>query len=140
MNSLFWERAHGGFTHLPIALNFAAAFFDALAFFCRRSSRRREFKALGYWLVIIGALGSFGAVFSGLILTKGVIGGTGAVLLHHYFVWPAFILIVGLATWRFLVGRDPSPRAFKVYLAMISIGCSLMGAAGFFGGEMLLGH
>jgi uncharacterized membrane protein len=140
MNSLLWERAHGGFTHLPIALNFAAAFFDALALFCRRSSRRREFKAIGYWLVIIGALGSFGAVFSGLVLTKGVIGGTGTVLLHHYFVWPAFTLIVGLATWRCLVGRDPSPRAFKMYLALMSIGCSLMGAAGFFGGEMLLGH
>jgi uncharacterized membrane protein len=140
VNSLFWERAHGGFTHLPIALNFAAAFFDALAFFCRRSSRRREFGAIGYWLVIIGALGSFGAVFSGLVLTKGVIGGTGAVLLHHYFVWPAFTLIVGLATWRFLVGRDPSPRGFTLYLGIMLLGCSLMGAAGFFGGEMLLGH
>jgi uncharacterized membrane protein len=140
MNSLFWERAHGGLTHLPIALNFAAAFFDALALFCRRSSRRREFKAIGYWLVIFGALGSFGAVLSGLVLSKGVAGGTGAVMWHHYFVWPAFILIVGVATWRFLVGRDPSRRAFKVYLAMILILCSLMGAAGFFGGEMLLGH
>jgi uncharacterized membrane protein len=49
-------------------------------------------------------------------------------------------LIVGLATWRFLVGKDPSRRAFKLYLAIILIGCSLMGAAGFFGGEMLLGH
>src|SRR5947208_11883717 len=45
MNSLFWERAHGGITHLPIALIFAAAFFDALAFFCRRSAKRTEFKA-----------------------------------------------------------------------------------------------
>ena len=140
MNSLFWERAHGGLTHLPIALNFAAAFFDALAFFCRRSSRRREFKAIGYWLVIIGALTSFGAVFSGLVLSKGVISGSGAVLLHHYFVWPAFTVIVGLGTWRFLVGRDPSRRAFKLYLAIVLIGCLLMGGAGFFGGEMLLGH
>ena len=55
MNSLFWERAHGGLTHLPIALIFAAAFFDALAFFCRRSPKRGEFRALGYWLVIVGA-------------------------------------------------------------------------------------
>jgi uncharacterized membrane protein len=61
-------------------------------------------------------------------------------LRHHYFVWPAFALIVGLATWRFLVGREPSRRAFILYLATMLIGCSLMGAAGFFGGEMLLGH
>src|SRR2546421_689963 len=108
MNSLFWERAHGGLTHLPIALIFAAAFFDALAFFCRHSPKRGEFKAIGYWLVIVGALGSFGAVFSGLVLSKGTIGGTGAVLRHHYFVWPAFTLIVGLATWRFLVCHECS--------------------------------
>jgi uncharacterized membrane protein len=138
MNSLFWERAHGGLTHLPIALIFAAAFFDALAFFCRRS--RDEFRAIGYWLVIGGALGSFGAVLSGLMLSKGVISGTGAVLLHHYLVWPAFTLIVGLATWRFLVGRNPSQRAFMLYLTTMLVGCSLIGAAGFFGGEMLLGH
>jgi uncharacterized membrane protein len=140
MNSLFWERAHGGLTHLPIGLIFAAAFFDALAFFCPRSLKWSEFKAIGYWLVIVGALGSFGAVFSGLLLSKGTIGGTGAVLWHHYFVWPAFGFIIGLATWRFLVGRDPSSRAFTLYLATILFGCSLMGAAGFFGGEMLLGH
>ena len=140
MNSLFWERAHGGLTHLPIALIFAAAFFDALAFFRHRSSKHAEFRAIGYWLVIGGALGSFGAVLSGLMLSKGVIGGTGAVLLHHYFVWPAFTLIVGLATWRFLVGRNPSRRAFTFYLTTMLAGCSLIGAAGFFGGEMLLGH
>jgi len=56
------------------------------------------------------------------------------------FAWPAFTLIVGLATWRFLVGRDPSRRAFTLYLATMLLGCSLIGAAGFFGGEMLLGH
>src|SRR5215475_1693044 len=140
MSSLFWERAHGGLTHLPIALIFGAAFFDGLAFFCRRSSKRSEFKAIGYWLVIVGALGSFGAIFSGLVLSKGAIGGTGAVLRHHLFVWPAFALIIGLATWRFLVGNNPSRRAFALYLATMIVASGLIGAAGFFGGEMLLGH
>jgi uncharacterized membrane protein len=140
MNSLFWERAHGGLTHLPIALIFAAALFDALGFFRRRSSKQGEFKAIGYWLVLFGALGSFGAAFSGLMLSKGTISGTGTILRHHYFVWPSFTLIVGLATWRFLVGRNPSRRAFTLYLATMLLACSLMGAAGFFGGEMLLGH
>jgi uncharacterized membrane protein len=140
MNSLFWERAHGGLTHLPIALIFAAAFFDALAFFYRHSPRRNEFKAIGYWLVIFGALGTFGAVFSGLALSKWTIGGTGTVLRHHLFVWPAFALIVGLATWRFLVGRDPSQRASALYLVTMVVGCAFVGAAGFFGGEILLGQ
>ncbi|PYK08811.1 MAG: hypothetical protein DME65_13350 [Verrucomicrobia bacterium] len=140
MNSLFWERAHGGLTHFPIALIFAAALFDALAFFRRPPRNQRSFKDVGYWLVILGALGSLGAVFSGLALSKWTIGGTGAVLRHHLFVWPAFALVVGLATWRFLVGDNPSRRAFGLYLATMIVSCAFIGAAGFFGGEMLLGH
>src|SRR5205809_7970138 len=110
MNSLFWERAHGGLTHLPIALIFAAAFFDALAFFCRRAGKRGEFKAIGYWLVIVGGLGSSGAVFSGLVLSKGTSGGTGGVLRHHYCGWAAFTLIVALAPWRRPAGRTAPER------------------------------
>jgi uncharacterized membrane protein len=140
MNSLFWERAHGSLTHLPIAFIFAAALFDALAFIRPHSAMGGEFKAIGYWLVILGAVGCFGAVLSGLVLAKGIIGGTGTVLRHHYFVWPAFTVIVGLATWRFLVGRNSSRRGSTLYLAVMLVACSLIGAAGFFGGEMLLGH
>ena len=90
MNSLFWSRAHGGATHFPIALILGATLFDLLAFFSPRSAKRREFNAIGYWLVILGALGSFGAVFTGLALSKWTVGGTGLILRHHLFVWPAF--------------------------------------------------
>jgi uncharacterized membrane protein len=140
MNSLFWSRAHGGATHFPIALILGAALFDLLAFFLPRSTRRRDFSAIGYWLVILGALGSFGAVFTGLALTHWTIAGTGLILRHHLFVWPAFALIVGAATWRFVVGKQPSRRGFALYLCAMVLACTLIGAAGFFGGELLLGQ
>jgi uncharacterized membrane protein len=140
MNSLFWSRAHGGATHLPIALILGATLFDLLAFFSPRSATRREFNAIGYWLVILGALGSFGAVFTGLALSKWTIGGTGLILRHHLFVWPAFTAIVGAGTWRLLVGRQPSRRGFAIYLCAMSVACVLIGGAGFFGGELLLGR
>ena len=140
MNSLFWSRLHGGATHFPIALVFGAALFDILSFVYRGSRRRRDFGVIGFWLVILGALGSFGAVFSGLALSKWQIGGTGQLLRHHLFVWPAFALIVGLATWRTLVGYHPTRRAFGVYLGTLLISCAVIGAAGFFGGELLLGQ
>jgi uncharacterized membrane protein len=140
MDSLFWSRAHGGATHFPIALILGAALFDLLAFFLPRSPKRRDFSAIGYWLVILGALGSFGAVFTGLALTHGTIAGTGLILRHHLFVWPAFALIVGAATWRFVVGKQPSRRGFAIYLCAMVLACTLIGAAGFFGGELLLGQ
>lgn len=140
MNSLFWSRLHGGATHFPIALIIGAALFDSLSLVWRGSGRRRDFAVLGYWLVTLGALGSLAAVFSGLALSKWEIGGTGALLRHHLFVWPAFTLIVGLATWRTLVGYWPSRIAFRIYLGTILLCCAVIGAAGFFGGELLLGQ
>ncbi|MFL6515229.1 MAG: DUF2231 domain-containing protein [Chthoniobacterales bacterium] len=140
MNAIFWSRLHGGATHFPIALIFAAALFDALGFFLRGSHRQHQFKVLGYWLAILGALSSFGAVFSGLALSKWMVGGSGLVFRHHLFVWPAFAIIVALGTWRGLVGPRTSRRAFALYLTSMVIGCALISVAGFFGGEMLLGR
>lgn len=140
MNSLFWSRLHGGVTHFPIALIFGAAFFDALTFVRPGSARQGEFAIIGYWLVILGALGSLAAVLSGLALSKWMIGGSGLVLRHHLFVWPAFALMIGLATWRFLVGPSPSRRGLAAYFVSTAVACVCIGVAGFFGGEMLLGQ
>src|SRR6266850_3851302 len=112
MNSLFWERAHGGLTHFPIALIFVATLFDILSFFRNRWTRGRDFNAVGYWLVILAGIGAVGAVTSGLALSKWKILGTGLVRLHHLFVWPAFILILALVGWRVAVRNKFSRRAF----------------------------
>ena len=141
MNSLFWSRLHGGMTHFPIALILAAFLFDALSFLLHHPSpKQRDFSVTGYWLTVLGALGSLAAVFSGLALSKWKIGGTGLLLRHHLFVWPAFALIIGLATWRFLIRNQPTPRGFAIYLSVMAIACGLIGTAGFFGGEILLGR
>lgn len=140
MNSLFWSQLHGGATHFPIALLFGSALFDTLGFFLRESPRKHDLITTGYWLVILAALSSFAAVFSGLAASAWRIGGTRLVLRHHLFVWPAFALIVTLATWRLLVGNSPPRGAFAVYLSGIVVACGLVGVAGFLGGEILLGR
>jgi mono/diheme cytochrome c family protein len=140
MNSLFWERAHGGLTHFPIALIFAATFFDALAFFRRESAKREQFNAIGYSLTILAAAGAVGAVLSGLALSKWKFGGAGLVLRHHLFVWPAFVLILILVAWRVVASNRLSQRASAFYLALTFVACAFIGAAGFVGGEMLLGQ
>jgi len=140
LSPLFWSRIHGGTTHFPIALIFSAAVFESLGFFLRESPKGRDLSATGYRLVILAAVSSFAAVFTGLALSEWKIGGTGFLLRHHLFVWPAFALIVALATWRSLVGNSPTRNAFAMYLSGIVIACALIGAAGFFGGEILLSH
>ena len=140
MNSILWARLHGGATHFPVAFIFGAALFDAIGFFLRDSSKRRSFQTTGYWLLILTGLSSFGAVFSGLVLSKWNTGGTTLLSQHHLFVWPAFALIIGLTSWRVAVVDNPSRRAFALYLAVLAITCALFGAAGWSGGEILIGQ
>ena len=138
MDSIFWSRVHGGVTHFPVALIFCATFFETIGFLF--SSRLRDFRASGYWLLVFSGISSFGAVVSGLTLSKWVISGKGLLFQHHLFVWPAFALIVGLTSWRVMVGQSPSRRAFAIYLSLLAAACALIGAAGLSGGELLLGQ
>jgi uncharacterized membrane protein len=133
-----WPMMHGASTHFPIALTMAGAFTDGLALAIRDPDRRRDLHGAGYWMVLIGGLGAIPAVISGLLLTKGDMWGQGALLWHHIFVWPAFAFLIGLATWRAWVGPILSPRALIIYLITIVVTAGLMGAAGYWGGELLL--
>jgi uncharacterized membrane protein len=58
--------------------------------------------------------------------------------MHHLFVWPAFGLLVALATWRACHGPVAPRRTFAAYLAMVGVTAALMTAAGYWGGEMMI--
>ena len=130
---------HGASVHFPIALAMAAALFDGVGWILPQSSpRKAEFHAAGYFTIILGALGTFPAVLSGLFMTKGDVMGHGALLFHHLFVWPAFATLVGLGVWRVLVGKEASPRGFGIYLIVQLLTAGLMAGAGYWGGELIL--
>ena len=134
-----WPKLHGASVHFPVALAMAAALFEGLGFFWPKSSpRKAQFHAAGYFTIILGALGTFPAVLSGLFMTKGEVLGHDALLFHHLFVWPAFTLLVGLGVWRAVVGERASPRNFTLYLVALFLTAGLMAGAGYWGGELLL--
>jgi uncharacterized membrane protein len=141
MNSSLWVKMHGGTTHFPIALIMASALFDLASASVpdnRDKSRRAGFRAAGFYTLTLGALGSFGAVLSGLVLSHGQVWGRGNLGRHHAFLWPAFGLLIGLAVWRWVVRNHASQRAFRFYLCVAMVAAGLMGAAGYWGGELLL--
>lgn len=134
-----WPKIHGASTHFPVALTMAALLFEGLASILPDTSPRKPgLRAAGYYAVILGALGTFPAVLSGLFMTKGETLGHDALLYHHLFVWPSFAALVGLGTWRALVGENYSPRAFRFYLATLLLTAALMTGAGYWGGELIL--
>jgi hypothetical protein len=91
-------------------------------------------------MTMLGALGTVPAVASGLVMSKGVMLGHDALRLHHLFVWPAFGLIVGLAIWRGLAGDFTTKKMPTGYLATVGLAATLILGAGYWGGEMMLGH
>jgi uncharacterized membrane protein len=141
MDNSLWVKMHGGTTHFPIALAMASLLFDSVGYWLPDSadkSRRAGLYAAGFYSLILAALGSFGAVLSGLVIAHWQLRGTGNLARHHAFLWPAFALLIGLAVWRLAVRDRASQRAFKVYLAASLITAGLCGAAGYWGGELLL--
>ena len=139
INPTLWPRLHGASTHFPVALAMAAALFDGLGSLLPKASpRKAQLHAAGYFTVILGALGTFPAVLSGLFMTKGRVLGHDAELFHHLFVWPAFALLAGLGAWRALTGDQATPRGFAIYLAVLFLTAGLMAGAGYWGGELIL--
>jgi uncharacterized membrane protein len=141
MDNSLWVKMHGGTTHFPIALVMASVLFDlvgSLAPDNADKSRCAGFRAAGFYTLLLGALGSLGAVLSGLVISHGQLWGRGNLGRHHTFLWPAFGLLMALAIWRLLVGNRTSRCALRIYLAVSMVTAALMGAAGYWGGELLL--
>ena len=141
MDNSLWVKMHGGTTHFPIALVMASALFDLAGLVVPENagkSRRAGFRAAGFYTLILGALGSLGAVLSGLVISRWQLWGRGNLARHHLFLWPAFGLLTGLAVWRVVVGSHASTRSLKVYMGVALTTAALMGAAGYWGGELLL--
>jgi uncharacterized membrane protein len=141
MDNSLWVKMHGGTTHFPIALVMASVLFDVVGLLMPDNadkSRRAGFRAAGFYTLILGALGSLGAVLSGMVISHGQVWGRGNLARHHTFLWPAFGLLIALAIWRMLVGNRASRRGLRIYLAVSMVTAALMGAAGYWGGELLL--
>ena len=137
-NASFWERLHGGSTHLPIALALTSALLDGIGSLVPAGKMREHFRFSGYFTLLLAALGAVPAVISGLMLTHWDALGSGVILLHHYFVWPSFALLVALVVWRSVVRHRTSRVGFSIYLIAIvtvAVGISI---AGFWGGELIL--
>ena len=138
MDPLLWAKVHGAMTHFPIALTTCSLVLDCAGSCLGARVGARGLHAAGACTMVLGALGSVAAVASGLMLTRGDVVGHGALRYHHLFVWPAFGLIVALATWRLCIRSRATRRMLACYLAVAVAATTMVLAAGFWGGEMLL--
>jgi uncharacterized membrane protein len=133
-----WDKLHGAMTHFPIALLPFSTACDFGAVILKKLPFARELRSISRYALAVGALASLGAVFSGIVLSKGDLWGRGDFGWHHRFVWPAFGLLVALAVWRLVVKEAMSRFGLCLYLCLMLLASGLVAAAGYFGGELLL--
>jgi len=132
-----WSNLHGASTHFPIALMLVSAFCDSASLVPGDAERRRGFRFAGSVTLVIGALVSYAAVLSGLIVSRWQPLGHATLLRHHLFVWPAFAMMTGLAVWRILARDKASPVPTAISLVLLLLAAALMSCAGYWGGELL---
>src|SRR5258708_20701121 len=93
MDNSLWVKMHGGTTHFPIALVMASALFDLAGLIVPENlnkSRRAGLRAAGFYPIVLGAIGSIGAVFSRLVINHRQLWGRGNLPPHHLSLGPAF--------------------------------------------------
>jgi uncharacterized membrane protein len=136
MDSSLWARLHGAAIHFPVALSVFTVICDtaALSWWSRPAAGR--LLAAGAYALYLAVLGSLPAVASGLILTRGNVWGHDALRLHHFFVGPAWGLLIALAVCRILRRDAPTHREHVFSLAGVWLMAALMGGAGHWGGML----
>ena len=140
MGRELWAKVHGAAVHFPIALVLVSFGLDTAGRMFPALAGRRHLHAAGYWCLLSGASAAVPAAVSGLVMTKGVLLGHDSLRAHHLFAWPALALIAGVSTWRLLGPGSCDERPPLLYLGIVGAACVLVTAAGFWGGEMLLGR
>jgi uncharacterized membrane protein len=138
MSSIPWDKLHAGTTHFPIALLLFSTICDLLSVTFKRRPFARELRLVSFYGLAATALVSVGAVGSGIALTGGDLWGSGDLLQHHRFIWPAFALLLALAAWRLVVKDAMAGAALYLYLILMALASAFIAAAGYFGGELLL--
>ena len=133
-----WDKLHGATTHFPIALLLFSTLCDFVSVTFKKLPFARGLRLVSIYGLAVAALGSLGAVVSGIALTKGDLWGRGYLGWHHRFVWPAFGLLVALTVWRLVVRDEISRVGLCVYLILMLLASGFVAAAGYFGGEILL--
>ena len=126
-------------THFPIALVLFSAACDFGSVALKKFAFAGELRKASFYGLAISAVASIGAVVSGIALTKGNMWGRGELGWHHRFIWPAFGLLVALAVWRLMVRDQMSRTGLIVYLFLMFLTSGLVAAAGYFGGDLLIG-
>ena len=127
---------HPMLVHFPIALLITSVFFDLLGMLVEGKS----FYQMGRWLLILGLLGGVVASLAGASAEDAVVSSgvpSDAVEFHEELAIITVVVFGVLLVYRWWAGAAWSARSKTIYLLIAAIGLGLLGATGFYGGDLV---
>lgn len=134
-----WARLHAALNDLPTALLLTAVLFDLAALATRRESLRR----VGFWTMVIGAVGGVAAVISGLQAQEHIEHGEAVhrVMETHEKLALITLGIFGvLALWRILRENRMAVLERSLVLIVSLAGVGVLFATANYGGRLVFEH
>lgn len=132
-----WQHIHGGSSHFPIALIMVAFLFDLGGAIFKRD----DWKSVGFWCIILGALATIPAVLSGLSGGNGWFGGewanreySASMARHRTLALIASGLAIVLALWRTIRKDKMRGPETMIYLFLLGAAVGVIGVVGYLGG------
>jgi uncharacterized membrane protein len=134
-----WPRLHAALNDLPTALLLTAVLFDLTALVARRESLRR----VGFWTMVVGAIGGAAAVISGLQAEEHIAHGEAVhrVMETHEELALITLGVFGvLALWRIVRERRMGSRERAIALIFSVGGVGILFATAVYGGKLIFEH
>jgi uncharacterized membrane protein len=134
-----WPRLHAALNDLPTALLVTAVLFDLLA----TITRRTVFRQVGFWTLMIGAVGGAAAVISGLQAEEHIDHGEAVHQLmgtHEDLALITLGVFAVLALWRIFREKRMASTERAVVLALSVVGLGFVVATAVYGGKLVFEH
>ncbi len=134
-----WARLHAALNDFPAALLLVSVFFDLLGIFTKRDS----LKAAGFWTLVVGVIGTGGAVIVGELAADAAEHSdeAHAVVETHETLGIIVLVLFGLlAIWRILRKGVWGPTEQPIALTAAVIGVALMVYTSKLGGNLVFDH
>jgi uncharacterized membrane protein len=129
-------NAHPLIVHFPIALLIVAGIFAILYVF----SDKTIYKELLFWNLIIGTIGLYGAIITGIIASNTIVHNEEIheiMTIHKYFGLTSTILFTILSLWLILRKSKLVAIEQRIFTFIIIVCIVVMTYGSFLGGKMV---
>lgn len=131
-----WTHLHGAITHFPIAMLLAGILFDVGGVVLKK----RDFRTVGFWMLVVAVLGSAASLLSGWMAGDQWFPGQKPIIFfqHRLLAFATTILAAILLLWRIKAKDAMIGTALGATIAFGILIAGVASVTGYLGGTMVL--